>query len=399
MPTEKKDQNIIRQNIPRDPENPVPHLESGYSENPQEQPTDFYIPSCGIVDSDEAVKKLFTRTLQFSEYPVYTANGSIMIKKPAVIFAAGERFAMVKRLRPLRDKNGALILPAISIRNIGISQTYEDMSSRGINQTTGELIIKRRFDPSDVGYQQLINKLNLENVNEIGSSNRNLTSAKKQITLAPNVENNIWEIIAMPQPQFVTCAYEIVFWTTYPDHINYMVETLLSSQLPQVKGFKLATESGYWFLGTLEDDIENRDNSEDFTEDKRIIRRSFNLKVKTFILPSTGPDKRVPVKRYISAPAVSIDVYGGELVSKKEIERIKEKTNPFLLNDVLNDETANQQTETTMEKYLVKKESQDSVTGQVKTDYIKVSERNGKETVYRATDPKMLQNFFYPKKR
>jgi hypothetical protein len=399
MTIEKKDDNIIRQNIPRDPKNPVPHLSSGYPDNPEEQPANFYIPSCGIVDCDESVKKLFTKTLQFSEYPVYTANGAIMVKKPSVIFVSGERFAMIKRLRPLRDKNGSLILPAISIRNIGITQTYEDMCSRGINQTTGELIIKRRLDSSDIGYQQLINKLNLENINERGTSTRNFTHAKKEITLAPNFENNIWEIIAIPQPQYITCTYEITFWTTYTDHMNYLVETVISSQLPQVKGFKLTTESGYWFLGTLEDNIENKDNLEDFTDDKRIIRKSFNLNVKTFILPSIGNNKRVPVKRYISAPAISLDVYNQELVSKKEIERLKEKIDPFLLSDVLNEDTIDKQTPTTMEKYLIKNISQDPITGQIKKDYIKMLEKNGKETVYRATDPKLLQNFFYPSKR
>ena len=330
------------------------------------------------------------------------ANGPIYLKKPAIIFAAGERFALVKRLRPLRDKNGALILPAVSIRNTGVTQAYDDMSRRGVNQTTGEIIIRRRFDPSDTDYQSLVNKIGLKNRPNDGSStnrptgeNANDASIRQGMLLDPKLGNNIWEIIAIPQPQYITCTYEITFWTTHTEHMNYMVETLLAAQLPQVKGYKLSAESGYWFIGYLEDGIDSQDNFEDFSEEKRIVRRSLTLKVQGYILAPDGSNRMVPIKRYISAPMISFDVKEGEVITKKQQEAIQGEIDPFLLSDI-NEETVNKQTPTIEERFLLKKEVFNPITGKKEIKYVRIDERNGRETVYTASDTATLEQFLFP---
>lgn len=400
---DKKGENITRQTIPRDPENPEDHLSTGYPEQPETPPVGFNIPPCGIVDCDSAVKRLFNKDLPFTMRIVNGANGPIYLKKPAIIFASGERFALVKRLRPLRDKNGALILPAVSIRNTGVTQAYDDMSRRGINQTTGEIVIKRRFDPSDMDYQNFINKLGLLHRPNDGSSTDRPTgqnaldpSITQGMLLDPKLGNNVWEIIAIPQPQYIVCTYEIVFWTTHTEHMNYMVETLLSAQLPQVKGFKLSAENGYWFMGYLEDSIDAQDNFEDFTEEKRIVRRSLTLKVHGYILAPDGSNRMIPIKRYISAPMISFDVQEGEVIPKKQQEIIDEKIDPFLLNDVnINEETTNKQTPTTQERFLVKKEVFNPINGKKEIKYVKIS-GSGRETIYTASDPETLEQFLFP---
>ncbi len=72
-------------------------------------PTDIEIPSCTIEDVDRSVFNLFDKQLPFQ------ANNKDGTKKIPVIFATGERFAVLRRKEPLRDKGGALILPLISI--------------------------------------------------------------------------------------------------------------------------------------------------------------------------------------------------------------------------------------------------------------------------------------------
>ena len=400
---DKKGENLTRQTIPRDAENPEPHLSTGYPEQPETPPEGFYIPPCGIVDCDSAVKRLFNKDLPFTMKIVNGANGPIYLKKPAVIFAGGERFAMVKRLRPVRDKNGALILPAISIRNTGIAQTYEDMSSRGINQTTGELVIRRRFDPSDVDYQGLLNKIGLKNRPDDGSSTDRMTgenakdlSIQQGMLLDQKLGNNVWEIIAIPQPQYITCTYEIVLWTTHIEHMNYMIETLLASTMPQVKGFWLSSDSGYRFAGYLEDSFDAQDNFEDYTEEKRLVRRSFTMRVLGYILAPDGSNRMVPIKRYISAPTISFDVQEGEVITKKQQEAIDKEADPFLLDNVEGEEIANKQTPTTEERFLLKKDVFNPITGKNETKYIRIDERNGRETVYTASDPAILEQFLFP---
>ena len=127
-------ENVTRQNIPQDPRNPKDHLDSGYESQPS---LDFTIPPVGIEDIDFALHRLFDKTIGFNTFMVSAAKGPQNIKKPYVIFATGERFALAKKLKPPRDKNKVLILPAISIRRTAIEQAPDDITGRGMNQYTG----------------------------------------------------------------------------------------------------------------------------------------------------------------------------------------------------------------------------------------------------------------------
>jgi hypothetical protein len=73
-------------------------------------PDDFKIPPCGIEDVDRAVFELFDKRLAFE------VKVNEQTTKVPVVFAAGERFALTKRLKPIRDKNNALVLPLIALK-------------------------------------------------------------------------------------------------------------------------------------------------------------------------------------------------------------------------------------------------------------------------------------------
>ena len=82
-------------------------------------PSDIEIPTCTIEDVDRSVFNLFDKQLPFQSS---LGDGQ---KKIPVIFATGERFAVLRRKEPLRDKGGALILPLVSIMRTGVSQNVD----------------------------------------------------------------------------------------------------------------------------------------------------------------------------------------------------------------------------------------------------------------------------------
>ena len=133
-------------------------LATGY-ENVAGAP-DIFIPSCSIEDVDVAIFNLFDKE-------IVTQCGGIdgaEMKKVPVIFAAGEKWALLKKGRLLRDRNNTLLLPLITIMRTEINQNVsEDVAGRGINQQSGEIVVKRRLDKTDRDYQGLINKLLLSN--------------------------------------------------------------------------------------------------------------------------------------------------------------------------------------------------------------------------------------------
>ena len=89
---------------------PLGTIYNGYN-NPDV--SDITIPSCGLEDVDVSLFELFDKELRLYTLGNETLKESNYRKTP-VIFAGGEKWVMLKNGRPLRDKNGSLILPLIT---------------------------------------------------------------------------------------------------------------------------------------------------------------------------------------------------------------------------------------------------------------------------------------------
>ena len=277
----------------------------------QNIPDDFYLPPCGLEDIDKALFDLFDKEIQFS------ISQKSESRKVPVVFATGERFALIKRKKPLKDENGALILPLISIRRTSIEQS----SSVEKLADVGDLVIKRRLSARDPVYQNLINRQDLRHQENVRSSDNNATSAdpisSKPGTVnsrrlpvqtasgGPVISNNagshhIYEVITIPFPHFIDVSYEITFWTSYTSHMNQMIEKFVGSYTGTRNQFKIESEKGYWFVAYPDVSVSNQDNFDDFTNDERIIRYTFNMKVPGYIVASQNPGNMSPFRKFDS---------------------------------------------------------------------------------------------------
>lgn len=404
-------ENVTRQNIPQDPRNPKDHLDSGYENSPS---LDFTIPPVGIEDIDIAIHRLFDKTIGFNTFIMSANKGPQNIKKPYVIFATGERFALAKRLKPPRDKNKVLILPAISIRRTAIEQSKDDIIARGLNGKTGVLTIKRKLSPEDRDYQNLVNKQGLKHLQNVLSGLPTSSRPTGDDANIPEVTqggllenrlsaNNIYEIITVPQPQFFTAKYDVVFWTNYTQHMTYLIQTYMNSFLPQFRGHKLETDKGYWFLAYTEDTFNNGENIDQFEGDERLIKYTFTITVKGYLLAAQAPTDAVPVRRWISCPNIVFDVaIAGDVQPKEHLERPPQKDtvhDGFTLTDInINPEM--KQTPTTVQRYAVNKTLIDPITGKKRKKYVSILDTNQKkgETVFAASDIETLEEYLISSK-
>lgn len=304
----------------------VPGLPSGYQ---GKSTPDITIPSVGIEDVDRALFDLFDK-----EIPLIVGGNGTESKRAPVIFMAGEKWAQNKRMRALKDRNGALILPIITaVRTTLLQDPVLDITGRGINQQTGEIVIHRRLDKSDRGYQALINRLLLKNqpnlaVNPDEAAPGQLTTLRSVGDLAddptiqqgglllPDRQNNVYETIVVPAPQFFTAQYDFTIWTQYTIHMNQLIEALMSSFLPQGNVWRLTSPKGYWFLASVDANTFTSDsNTDDYSQTERLVRYKFSVTVPGYILASTVPGAPVPIKRYVSSPTISFqtDTFAGDL--------------------------------------------------------------------------------------
>jgi len=311
-------------------------LEASRPGNPPlagENATDIILelPSCTIEDIDRAIFELFDKSMPL------TYSYKKEPKKIPVVFAAGERFALIARKKPLRDKAGALILPVISIMRSGLSQDNEmGLSSNSISPH----IIKRRLSKKDPRYQQWLNKMGLKNSDDLATDEAFLNSGGGQPTggaplsgakagriatrrsgspsnskiregnlLDASKNNNIYEVIEMPPPAFVTATYEITVWAQYVVQMNDIIMTIMTNaQNYDQRTFRIESQKGYTFVAYMESGFDPSNNFEDFSDDERIIKTSFTMKVPGYLLGETYPGSPSRLRSVLSSPQLSFEM-------------------------------------------------------------------------------------------
>lgn len=300
------------------------------------------IPACGLEDVDRALFNLFQ-----NEIKLEVQLDSSKKQTVPTIFAAGERWSMLKNGRAIRDENGTLILPLITIRRTGIEQdTGSDIGGRGINQHTGEFNVCRKLDYRDRAYQNLINKLGIENQNNIavnsssdntqiitgrtiGENSKDLDIAQGGL-LAPKLnKSNVWQIITLPSPQFYTALYEITIWAQYAKHMNEMIEKIMSSFLPTAhRTMRLDTPKGYWFMANFESSFSPEDNADSYTSEELVRKCKINVKVPAYIVSSDASGLPRGGRVHISSPIVSFSI-GDESLDTNLVNGMPGKVDPY----------------------------------------------------------------------
>lgn len=321
-------------------------------------PENFSFPSCGIEDVDRALFDLFDKNLAFE---VHVNEQTI---KVPVVFAAGERFALTRRQKPIRDKNNALILPLIAIKRSSVGfKTESDAGGVPISfRQNTDYVVKKRLSQSDRDYQNIVNKFSLKNQDNVTSrknfldnsaspgygaipgtiaSRRNgpgiaFGTGRLNFALDNSISNNIFEVITIPYPIFVQLNYEITFWTQYMSQMNQILETMLIKTSGQGREFQIVSNKGFTFTAFLMGTLTSGDNFENFTATERIIRYTFSIRVPAYILAPRHPGLGNPARVFQTAPDVVFDTYEirQQVAEPVHVETAETRVNKFSLSDV-----------------------------------------------------------------
>jgi hypothetical protein len=293
-------------------------VDSGYSNNPA---SDFTMPSCTIEDVDRGVFNLFDK-----ELPLFYRRKD-NTKKIPVIFATGERFAILSRNRPLRDKDDALILPLISVVRTGIEQEGTNTLNQG-----APILVKMKLSNEDPIYQRLQNKFGFKNSIDTAISAEDSTtsglggatspgqlatrrdapsisvSARRGTVLEPKLTKNIFEFIEIPPVKQYTASYEITFWAQYTQEMNSMLTVMMSGYVENRKRtYVIETKAGYTFTAFVDSALNPQNNFDDFTDSERLVKYSFTMSVAACVVAAQEPGMPVPFRKTVSAPEISFD--------------------------------------------------------------------------------------------
>jgi hypothetical protein len=308
-------------------------------------PLDLELPPCSIEDVDRSLFNLLDTQLPFQ----YEHKGAQ--KRVPVIFATGERFAVLRRSEPLRDKSGALILPLISLMRTGINQ--ETTPSSGPHQR-GPITIRRKIDKSSSIYKRLVNVEGFQNSDDHAHPSSELTplgTEPGRVTsrgLKPAVEtpgvkgmpnssfaDNIYETIVMPAVKYFTSSYEVTFWCQYTTQMNNMISAMMSMyQDNNKRTFRLETDKGYWFVGYVGAELTPQENFDDFSDDERLVKYTFTVSVNGYQVAPDYPGAPVMLRRHISAAQISFEIEDSVPDTGPPTTALSGDANAFLLEDM-----------------------------------------------------------------
>lgn len=271
-------------------------------------PEDIVVPSCGLEDVDRAMFNLFN-----SDLPLIYSLKDGSTKKVPVIFATGERFAINRRKDPLRDKNGALIIPLITMGRSGIEQQAQKSIEMG---DIGTIDIIRRLSKDDPLYQRLVNAQGFENTG-ISSRKQSVDRPGRNAggrLLEPNLGAGLYETISIPVPKFFTAKYEITLWTQFTQHSNEIITTIINGYHNlRARSYRIETPSGYWFNATFEPEISSDTTFDSMSDEERAIKHSFTVTVPAFTILPTSPGIPNGLRRRVSATQFSFGVVAGDV--------------------------------------------------------------------------------------
>ena len=202
-------------------------------------------------------------------------------RKVPVVMASGERAVTAKEKKGIRDENGVLILPIISVRRTTIARDSK-MSALGVE--TPNIQISRLLSPKTNLIQDLNQGDNLTGLDPKPQSQRVPRNAA------------VYEVTTIPFPDRSILTYEVQVQAQYQVQMNSILEKIFSlfdlqhsfvAPFDYVKKQPLngtpfeerpAIQSPYC-VGFFQGEVGDSGNFEDFTDQERIVRYTAQVTV------------------------------------------------------------------------------------------------------------------------
>lgn len=294
--------------------------------------SEMSLPPCGIEDVDRAFYDLFNEKLPLF-YKRSKESGEQ--SRVPVIFSSGERFSLATKKEPVRDRNGALILPLIWITRSGIEQ--DSTKQGGVSDRFNEMIIRKRVSPEDPLYQNLTNSKNFTNSQYSSSGKGSPTSYELESgrLLDTKLEQNVFEVFVIPMPKYFTLKYEVTIWCQYNQQANDVISTILGSYIqPGNRTIKIDTKKGYWFVAYFDAAVNQDNNLADYSDSERLIKVVLTAEVPGYLILPEFPGSSKGVRSFISAPSISFESSGEETFEEHTLSIGSGYADAYILDDI-----------------------------------------------------------------
>jgi len=204
-------------------------------------------------------------------------------KKVSVIWVAAERAAQIKLNKDLRDTDGSIIYPLITLERNSITK---DLTNKGIifgkvpipqDAQRGSLTIARRIQPNktsefaNADSQRLYNQINFKT-----------QKANKKI---------VYETKTVPLPVYITVNYTVSIVTEYQEQMNDIMSPFLTIG-GHINYFQLK-RNGHMYEGFIDSDFAANNTVNDLQDQERKYTTDINIRVLGYLM-GDGKNQETP---------------------------------------------------------------------------------------------------------
>jgi len=201
--------------------------------------------------------------------------------KVPVIWASAERSYQVKRDDNLRDQDGTLILPLITIERASVAK---DLSKKGTawghippvkDEKGGSITIARRIKQDKTA-----------NFANADSWRKTVNTQVKQRTFPFGNEKIVYQTVTIPMPVYLDITYTITIQTEYQQQMNDLMTPFAT--IPGAINYFLIKHDGHRFESFVQSDFTQNNNVTSLEEEYRKYETKIDIKTLGYII---GEDK------------------------------------------------------------------------------------------------------------
>jgi hypothetical protein len=197
-------------------------------------------------------------------------------KKVPVIWLSAERSYQIKNNKNLRDKNGSIILPAITVERTSM---VKDPSKKGtyygnippVNDEKGGSIVIAR-------------KINQDKTSNFANADARRT--RGQINFPRPNKKVVYQTVTMPMPVYLDITYSLTLRTEHQQQMNEIVTPFIT-KTGGINYFAFGKDQ-HQYEGFIQQDFSQENNVASLEVEERMYQTKIDIKVLGYII---GQDK------------------------------------------------------------------------------------------------------------
>lgn len=215
-------------------------------------------------------------------------------KKVPVIWVSAERAYQSKRSKEMRDKEGALILPLISLER---SSFAKDPAIKGVAWAN----VPPQGDVKGGSFQITRQIKQDKTANFANADSKKQTG---QINFPRKNKKIVWETITVPFPVSINVNYAIKLRTEYQQQMNTLLQPFMT-RTGNINYFKIHKD-GHVYEAFIDSEFASDSNVEDMGEDARMYESQISIRVLAYLVGEGANQEKPSVVHRENAVEVKI---------------------------------------------------------------------------------------------